>query len=94
MPPVKKILLGLLTAILAFRAVLEYLALPALFILIGVLNGFGWRYYVCSVGGYAVAVALVEMAGALVGDKLGRSIGSRLSRMLKRKDLSDSDIEC
>ena len=87
-------LLGLLTAALAIQTALEYLALPALFILLGALNGFGWRYYAWTLGGYAAMVILAETIGALLGKRLGRGVAAWLSKVLKSKAPSGSDIEC
>ena len=53
-----KRLLSVVGVIAVIGTVLEYLALPALFVVIGLLNGFGWQYYAWTIGGYAVLVVL------------------------------------
>ena len=90
----RKLLLWLISAALVLQTAVEYLALPALFAVIGILNGFGWKYYVWTIGGYAVIVILIEAIGGLVGKEAGKGIVSRLSKVLKSTDHSNSDIVC
>lgn len=78
---------GLLTAIgiiCLIGEILEYLALPALFVVIGLLNGFGWQYYAWTIGGCAVLVALAELIGAMIGTLMGKAFELRLLRKLHR----------
>ena len=90
---VKKALLGLLGAILALWTVAEYLALPALLIVIGVLNGFGWKYYLWTLGGYTAMVIVAEWIGSAIGNRAGRGLAGFLGKMLKSKERSGSDSE-
>lgn len=42
--------------------IVEFLALPALFVVIGVLNGFPWQYYAITIGGYIILFIAIEIA--------------------------------
>lgn len=90
----RKMLLWLISAALALQTAVEYLALPALFVVIGMLNGFGWKYYVWTIGGYAVIVILIEAIGGLVGKRACKGIASWFSKVLKSTEHSDSDTVC
>lgn len=47
--------------IIAIWQVAEILAVPALFVIIGIWNDFPWQYYVFSVGGYFLLFALIDI---------------------------------
>ena len=64
--------------------VLEYLALPVLFVVCGLLNGYGWQYYAWTIGGYVALLAAAELTGAMIGKLLGRAFEPRLLRKLRR----------
>ena len=81
-----KRLLSVVGVIAVIGTVLEYLALPALFVVIGLLNGFGWQYYAWTIGGYAVLVVLAELIGALIGTLMGRAFELRLLRKLRKRN--------
>ena len=81
-----KRLLSAVGIIAVIGTVLEYLALPALFVVIGLLNGFGWQYYAWTIGGYAVLVILAELIGALIGTLLGKTFELRLLRKLRKSN--------
>ena len=80
----RKAVLWIIGVFLVIGEMLDYLALPALFVAIGVLNGFGWQYYAWVIGGYGVLVVLVELIGALIGTMLGNAFELRLLRKLKK----------
>ena len=41
--------------------VIEFLALPALFLIIGLVNAFPWQYYVITIGGYFAFFIVLEI---------------------------------
>ena len=41
--------------------IIEFLALPILFLIIGLLNSFSWQYYAISIGGYFALFFLIEV---------------------------------
>ena len=81
---ISKRVLSVIGVFTVIGTVLEYLALPALFVVVGLLNEFGWQYYALTIGGYIVLVALAELIGALIGKMLGRAFEIRLLRKLRR----------
>lgn len=80
----RKAFMRIIAALLILEELLEYLALPVLFAVVGALNGFGWQYYAWTIGGYAVLVLLAELTGALIGMMLGKAFELRLLRKLSR----------
>ena len=80
----RKAVLRIIGVFLVIGEVLDYLALPALFVVIGLLNGFGWQYYAWVIGGYVVLIVLAELIGALIGRMLGKALEPRLLRKLKK----------
>lgn len=90
----RKLLLWLVGAALVLQTAVEYLALPALLAVIGILNGFGWNYYIWTIGGYTVIVILIKMIGGFIGKRLGSRIASRLKKARGSADSTDSDNVC
>ena len=41
--------------------IIEFLAIPALFLVIGLLNSFPWQYYAISIGGYFALFIILEI---------------------------------
>ena len=41
--------------------VIEFLAIPALFVVIGLLNSFPWQYYAISIGGYFALFIIIDV---------------------------------
>ena len=89
----KKRLLNFLGAVLAVWSVLEFLSMPALFVVIGLISGFGWKYYAWTVGGYVVVVILMELIAAVISKMVGRRIGTRLGRRFQTQQADETDSE-
>lgn len=87
-----KRILSVIGVFAVIGTVLEYLALPALFVVVGLLNDFGWQYYAWTIGGYLVLVALAELIGALIGKMLGRAFELRLLRKLSRSKPTEENL--
>ena len=41
--------------------IIEFLAIPALFLVIGLLNSLPWQYYAISIGGYFALFIILEI---------------------------------
>lgn len=67
----------------------EILVIPAVLVIIGLVCGFGWKYYVCGIAIYAAAAAVLLFAADRIGGWFGRRIADRISK--KRKSSSDPD---
>lgn len=87
-----KRVLPVIGAVAVIGTALEYLALPALFVVVGLLNGFSWKYYAWTIGSYLILVALAELIGALVGKMLGKAFEIRLLRRLRRNRPAEDNL--
>lgn len=74
----------LATIIMAIWDIVEFLAVPALFIIIGILNSFSWQYYVISIGGYMVLFIIVEIIAHFVFRALDKKYTPFIERKLKK----------
>ena len=76
------------TIIMVIWDIVEFLAVPALFVIIGVLNSFSWQYYVISIGGYMVLFIIVEIIAHFVFRALDKKytpfIESKLEKIFNR----------
>ena len=54
------------TMIMIICDIAEFLAVPALFIVIGLLNSYPWQYYAITIGGYIVLYIVVEIIALFV----------------------------
>ncbi len=49
------------TIVMIILDIVEFLAVPVLFIIIGVLNSFPWQYYAITIGGYVALFIIAEI---------------------------------
>lgn len=61
--------------------IIEFLALPALFVLIGLLNSYSWQYYAITIGGYIVIIFIAEIIAHLTF----RAVNKKYTPLLQRK---------
>ena len=54
--------------------ILEILAIPALFLVIGLLNSFSWQYYAIAIGGYFALFIILEIILHFVFKALDKNI--------------------
>ena len=47
--------------IMVIWSIIEFLSLPALFTIIGLLNKFPWQYYLITIGGYFILFIIIEI---------------------------------
>lgn len=64
------------TIIMVLWDIAEFLSVPALLIIIGLLNSFPWQYYAFTLGGYVVLFILVEIVAHFVFQALDKKIHS------------------
>lgn len=62
----------------------DFLALPALFVIIGLLNAFSWRYYAITIGGYIILVIAIEIIAHFVFKGLDKKYTPRIERKLEK----------
>lgn len=64
--------------------VVEFLALPALLVVIGLLNSFPWQYYAIAIGGYFALFIVLEIAVCFVGKALNKHYSPLIRRKLDK----------
>ena len=64
-------IIGTITMVICDIA--EFLAIPALFIVIGLLNSYSWLYYAITIGGYIVLFIVAEIIAHFVFKALNKS---------------------
>ena len=83
-----KKLLGFIVNILYIGTILwdiiEFLALPALFVIIGLLNSFPWQYYAISIGGYFALFIILEITLHFIFKALDKKYTPLLERKLEK----------
>ena len=83
-----KKLLGFIANILCIgmviRDIIEFLALPALFLIIGLLNSFSWQYYASAIGGYFALFIILEIVLHFIFKALDKKYTPFLERKLEK----------
>ena len=83
-----KKLLGFIANILYVGMVIwditEFLAIPALFLVIGLLNSFPWQYYAISIGGYFALFIILDIILHFVFKALDKKYTPLIERKLEK----------
>ena len=64
--------------------IIEFLAIPALFLVIGLLNSFPWQYYAISIGGYFALFIILEIILHFVFKALDKKYTPLIKRKLEK----------
>jgi hypothetical protein len=72
------------TIIMIIWEVIEFLAVPALFTVIGLLNSFPWQYYAISIGGYVALFIIAEIIAHLVFKALDKKYTPLIVKKFKK----------
>lgn len=72
---------NILTIGMVIWDVVEFLALPLLLLIIGLVNAFPWPYYAIAIGGYFALFIILEVVLFLVF----KALGKRYMPLIKRK---------
>lgn len=59
----------------------EVLAIPALFVVIGILNDMSWKFYVITIGGYFLLIILIQIICHFVFKALEKEYESFFDRL-------------
>ena len=73
-----------LTVIVIICEIIEFSAVPLLFIFLGVINSMPWQYYVISIGIYVALLAVLELFAYLIGKALGKKFVPLFVRIFRR----------
>ncbi len=80
----KKVLLFLLALVCGLIELLEVLALPILFLILGLWQDLPWQYYAITIGGYFGLLLVLEGLLRLVFKLMGRKYTSRFQRKARK----------
>lgn len=80
MKALKIILYIILVPIYIIDTLAEILIVPAIFTLIGVLNSFGLKYYVITIGSYLIFAIILQIILHFVFKRTEKRFESRLKR--------------
>lgn len=72
------------TVLMVLWDIVEFLAAPALFVVIGVLNRFPWQYYAIAIGGYIALFILIEVIAHFVFKALDKKYTPLIERKLAK----------
>ena len=75
-------IIGTITMVICDIA--KFLAIPALFIVIGLLNSYPWQYYAISIGGYIVLFIVAEIIAHFVFKTLNKKYSPLIERKLEK----------
>ena len=63
---------------------IEFLAIPALFLVIGLLNSFSWQYYAITIVGYFALFIILEIILRFVFKAMDKKYTTFIERKLKK----------
>ena len=64
--------------------IIEFLALPILFIVLGLINSFSWQYYAVSIGGYFALFIIIEIVLHFIFKALDKKYTPLIERKLEK----------
>ena len=64
--------------------IIEFLAIPALFLVIGLLNSFPWQYYAITIGGYFALFIILEIILHFIFKALDKKYIPLIERKLEK----------
>ena len=64
--------------------IIEFLALPVLFLIIGLMNLFPWQYYAITIGGYFGIFIIIELVLHFVFKALDKKYTPLIERKLEK----------
>ena len=73
----------ILYVIITIFELIEFLAIPALFIIIGLLNSYSWKYYAITIGGYIAIYIIIELVAHFVFKSIDKRYSPRIERKLE-----------
>ena len=64
--------------------IIEFLALPVLFLIIGLINSFPWQYYAIAIGGYFALFIILEFVLHFIFKALDKKYTPFIERKLEK----------
>ena len=84
MRSIVKLLEAVLTVIIVLWELAEALAIPALLVLIGLLNSFPWQYYAATIGGYFIIAIVIQIICHFIFKHFEKKYESALMRLFEK----------
>lgn len=84
MKPLWKVITIILSIFAAIAELVEFLIVPALFVLIGILNQLPWQYYAIFIGGYFALFLIGELLIRLIFKALNKKYASRFAAKVEK----------
>ena len=72
------------TIIMIIWDLIEFLAVPAFFVIIGLFNSFSWQYYVITIGGYFLLFIIFEIVTHFVFKALDKKYTPILEKKFEK----------
>ena len=63
---------------------IEILTIPALFLIIGLLNSFPWQYYAATIGGYFIIAIVIQIICHFIFKHFEKKYESALMRLFEK----------
>ena len=79
-----KFLDAILTIVYVIWNIVEILAIPALFLIVGLLNDFPWQYYAASIGGYFIIAIVIQTICHFIFKRFEKRYESALVNLFKK----------
>ena len=79
-----KLLDVIFTIVYVVWNLIEILAIPALFLIIGLLNSFPWQYYAATIGGYFIIAIVIQIICHFIFKHFEKKYESALMRLFER----------
>ena len=64
--------------------IIEFLVLPVLFVIIGLINSFPWQYYAVSIGGYFALFIILEITLHFIFKALDKKYTPLIERKIEK----------
>lgn len=74
----------ILIIFMAIYDTVEFLAVPILFLVIGLLNSFPWQYYAFTIGGYFALFIVLEIIAHFIFKALDKKYTPLIERKLEK----------
>lgn len=72
------------TIIIVIWNLVEILAVPALFLIVGLSNSFPWQYYAVAIGGYFIIAIIIQTVCHFIFNRFEKKYESALMRLFEK----------
>ena len=84
MKKILKFLTFILTVFMVLCDILEFLAVPLLLVIVGLLNSFSWKYYAISIGAYIALFIIAETVAYFIFKALDKKYTPIFEKKLEK----------